>query len=652
MTQRKDFPSGEDAVRETVLSLWDSGLPPPAGAEAVLTWNGYVEGAGEGRRTRSILRYVDRNAERLRGKYLRWVHDAGETVIDGRSLIDRLTFEDGFSYWWMTLIAEKSIWKQPSITDAMRLFALEEILLEETPAKLSATTGSDDLHQALAGLCANLGLKFERHHPPRGSRQNVGARRILRALPQPVQGLLSLIRNVATRWPLRTSVPGSTGGPRRPILLCSYFLYFDQAKAAHGKFQSGYWSVVPDILLSRRRETTLLHHYVRSPTAPTPGSARRIADNFNARPAENGHHVFLDGYISPPIILRATRRWLRLVRIRRRLKGIEAAFSPRESAITLWPLMRDDWRASLEGSVAISNVLWFELFKRALSSMRRQETGAYLCENQGWERAFVHHWKKSGHGKLVGFPHGTNRRFWELNNYHDPRTLRSGSGAALPWPDIIALSSKTAISDYVGTGYPRQRIEECEALRYGYLRDITAAAAVPGTRAERRVLVLGDYLPAPTRQMMTLLEEAAAELGSFASFTVKPHPNCMVHQADHPRVEFEVSTRPLAELLPSFDIAYTSNMTTASFDVCAVGMPVVVALDPTRLNFSPVRGIEGATFVATGGELADAIIDARGTGTTALRDDLFLDAGLPRWKSLLELDELPLSKPRSSAHIP
>ena len=78
----------------------------------------------------------------------------------------------------------------------------------------------------------------------------------------------------------------------------------------------------------------------------------------------------------------------------------------------------------MRGSAAVINLLWIELFDQALRDAPRQDKGFYLCENQGWERAFIHAWRKHGHGELIAVPHATVR-FWDLRYFADPRTVRS-----------------------------------------------------------------------------------------------------------------------------------------------------------------------------------------------------------------------------------
>ena len=113
------------------VTLWDSKADPPGNAGLVYRWNGWAEKDS----VYSLFRYIEDRSERIRRKYLTWIHELGESRIDGKRLIDHLAFEDGLSYWWMTLLVEKSIYKSP-ISNAIRLLALEEIVVQLVPGKL------------------------------------------------------------------------------------------------------------------------------------------------------------------------------------------------------------------------------------------------------------------------------------------------------------------------------------------------------------------------------------------------------------------------------------------------------------------------------------------------------------------------------------
>ena len=115
------------------------------------------------------------------------------------------------------------------------------------------------------------------------------------------------------------------------------------------------------------------------------------------------------------------------------------------------------------------NLLWIERFDRALRDAPHQVKGFYLCENQGWERAFIHAWRKHGHGELTAVPHSTVR-FWDLRYFADPRTVQSFGAARLPQADRVALNGPAAIEAYLDAGFPKEIIRECEALRFAHAK--------------------------------------------------------------------------------------------------------------------------------------------------------------------------------------
>jgi len=76
---------------------------------------------------------------------------------------------------------------------------------------------------------------------------------------------------------------------------------------------------------------------------------------------------------------------------------------------------------------------------------------------------------------------------------------------------------------------------------------------------------------------------------------------------------------------------------TAAVDVYLAGLPIVVMLDETELNFSPLRGATGVCFVSTPEELAEALYSqqCKVVDMPDSNEFFFLDPKLPRWSHLL-----------------
>lgn len=624
----------ETANKCVTLLIWDADGSSPEGDWHTILWRSSRAEDDPG--VNSVSRIVEESSDALRRKYLAWIYDLGETPISGKRVVDHLEMSTGFSYWWMTLLVEKSPYKSP-ISDAIRLLALDEIVIRQKPGKLRLVSANRQLHDAVSGLCRRLNIVYEWERQAGELPRAINSKAIYRAMPQPAQALIALTHHVWTRWPLKRAQKPDWFEGERSLFFCSYFDNVDPQSAEQGRFHSYYWGGLHSLLHRSRYHSNWLQLYVPCAQVPTPRIAVNWVRQFNHAPESQGRHAFLDAHLSWRIILRVVKRWLWLNLAAWRLRRIKHAFHPKDTQVSLWPLMRTDWYSSLLGAPAINNLLSMELFDAALRALPLQKKGLYLCENQSWERALVHSWRKHGHGCLIGVAHSTVR-FWDMRYFSDPRTIRGMESCSMPQPDLIALNGQIAVDAYLEAGYPKENIVECEALRYGYLSGLKVKQRSSSTRDhKRKVLVLGDVMSSSTDRLLKLLEASISYGSDGMSYAVKLHPNCPVSVADFPSLNIEIVTDPLGTILQDYDVAYASNSTSAAVDAYLAGLPVVVVLDEAELNFSPLRGRSGVRFVSTPEKLADALRmeDQCAAGRSGVEDFFFLNQDLPRWSRLL-----------------
>ena len=620
--------------------VWDrKGDPPDATAE-VLRWQSYADRP----LGTSVPCYLETHAERLRARYLAFIHDLGESRIDGKRIVEHLDLGDGFSFWWMTQLSEKSPFKSPRLYDCLRLMALEEILLEKKPSGLTLDSPDRILAQAMRRLCQNLRISFtwrsEKKYRPQWS-----LRSLYRALPYSMQGVISL-RHLVTRWPLRRLQKPEWFSGDNVIFLCSYFFNLDPISSAVGSFYPHQWEGLPQYLEKSRKRANWIHHYLVSPAMPDAKTGLGWMRQFNRDAHKQGYHTFLETHLSWSVVVRALKNWFWLHAVSWRLRQISRAFNPKGSAVWLWPLLRSDWRTSLNGPAAIYNCLWVELFDAALKDMPSQKFGLYIWENQGWESALLRAWRRHGHGEIMGVPHATVV-FWHLNNFDDPRSLVSNQNCAKPLPNHLAVNGPMAWNAFVKTGYPAERLVEVEALRFQYLIELgsgnlkkpgdgPAAAHLEAQHLPKKVLILGDFTIQQTLKMLRCIEAASRLMDAEMSLTLKPHPVCPIERKDFPTLSFELTDRPLAEVMPDFDLAFSSNSSSAGLDALLAGLSVVVFLDDEDFNHSPLRGVGGVLFAGTAKELANALQAGKRTEfPLAVGDFFWLDSQLPRWRRLL-----------------
>lgn len=625
-------------MRASVVVWALEGEPPDAGE--VLLWDSYADGS----RMQSVPRYLEAHARRLRSRYLEFIHDLGERRINGKSVAEHLDLGDGFSFWWMTRLAEKSPFKSPQLYDCLRLMALEEMLCQLGPQRLVLHFQQRDLAEAVEVMCRNLGIDFVRHYA-RPKKRKWSPRDIYLALPYPVQGLISL-RHVMMKWPLRRLERPHWFSDRKAIFLCSYFFNLDFASCSKGVFHSNQWGAMPAYLNQSARHANWIHHFLPSPDDGASQARLEWLNLFNSDSLNQGCHSLLESYLSLGVVGRALWKWLRLSAISLPLQNLRGLFKPKDSAASLWPLLRTDWRASLRGPTALSNCLWVELFDAALKDIPRQSTGLYLWENQSWECALLRAWRRHGHGRIIGVPHATVV-FWHLNNFDDPRTLTSISGCRKPMPDQLAVNGPMAWRAFEEAGNVlASRFVEVEALRFQYLAEPGFAApgtggcnrhggGVPADR-KRRILILGDFTAKQTLKMLSCMEEALRLSGADVSLMFKPHPVSRVRQGDYPSLPFETTSSALSEILPICDLVFSSNTTSAGLEALLARLPVLVFLDDEDFNHSPMRGVEGVRFVGTARELAAALDAVRCSAPAPAPGEFFwLDREMPRWSKVL-----------------
>ena len=616
------------------LLVWDLEDSPPACKGKTVLWRSFSDGVSNN--VVSIPTLVEKNADALKQRYLAWVYALGEARIQGRRLVDHLELRPGFSYWWMTLFAEKcNLEKSPQIDDAIKLMALENWVARQSIGRVAVVTSNVQLAECIRSWSARTGIGFEWQRLPSRTERVPWLKRVYGSVPYELQALLWLALYLIQRWPLKGVGLRDWQQSQGRVTFVSYLfnLVADTAKA--GQFKSRYWAHLPDELLREECKVNWLHLYVKDPLLH-PKKAADVLRCFNSAGQGGQVHATLDTFLGWRVVFKAMRDW---VHIRRTgIKFQHRAAAECSSAINLWPLFKDEWCRSFAGREALSNLLDVNLFELALKTLPAQRVGVYLHENQGWEFALINAWRLAGHKRLIGTAHSTVR-FWDLRYFFDQRSYVRAGNNDLPLPDNVAINGAAMMEAYLAGGYHRSELVEVEALRYLHLAETTGDkdTTLNALKPSISLLVAGDFLPINTQLQMRLLEEALQMLPGNTIIIVKSHPLCPIYTEDYPSLDMEVSVESIATLLKSSDVVYAGSMTSAAVDAYCVGVPVVCALDPNTLNLSPLRGRLGTLFASTPEELASKLISAAGAQPFAVKREEFfiLDRKLPRWRALL-----------------
>jgi len=230
------------------ILIWDEAGHPPVASGVTLLWRAFAEDETKG--CVSIPQLIEENADNLRARYLSWVFELGESIIDDKRLIDYLQLRPGFSYWWMTLIAEKCNYvKSPLITDTIRFFAFDDWALK-VPRITSITlvSANQPLHESFKYWCKLTEVEFESKFIKPAFEPNSLIRWTFDKLPYVVQAGISLVKYLIERWPLRGVGLNHWGQTPGHTTFISYLFNLLPQAAQAGKFESQYWTRLPQAL--------------------------------------------------------------------------------------------------------------------------------------------------------------------------------------------------------------------------------------------------------------------------------------------------------------------------------------------------------------------------------------------------------------------
>lgn len=602
----------------------------------IVLWQGFNESGNPG--IISIPDLVEKNSFALRRQYLKIIYDLANTTVRKKKLVDSLELRPGFSYWWMTLIAEKcNFAKSPIITEVIRFLAFDN-WVKNIPevTSIELISSNKELTYCFRKWCRQRNISFKLYRVSSGKKSTSLIKKCFDCLPGIVQSGIWLIGYLIDRWPLRGVGVEEWGKGQTQIAFVSYLFNLKSDVMKNNRFESEYWTNLPKILDEDKISSSWLHIFVKNSVVSDSKVAKDLLMRFNEKYKNQQVHVTLDSFLCFETVFGALWDYLFLVQVclfnYPKFNGFEKDECRAIQAI-IFPFLKTDWSRTFFGKEAMKNVLMLNLFERAFSALPSQNKGVYLQENQGWEFGMIHAWRANGHGRLFGFPH-TTVRFWDLRYFFDHRSYGE-SVLGLPMPDSIAVSGDAVRSAYLAGGYPKQDLVDVEALRYLHLGNMRSKPSF-SARNRGNVLVISDYVRSNVVRQMEMLRDISDDLGSII-LTIKAHPACPIKPEDYPELQFELTDEPLSVLVNFFDTAYTGSLTGAAVDVYSSNMKVISVLAQDTLNLSPLRGIEDVCFVGSSFELRKALLEAvEDTDRQERRINYFnMDSTLPRWRQLL-----------------
>ena len=619
---------------KTSVVIWDQNLSPPKYLnDNIIFWKKYNTDSNS--KSISIPQLIEENSEKLRNKFLLWVYDVGETKIDGKKLVDLLQIRQKFSYWWMTLIAEKCNYsKSPFITDVIKIFALEDWINKNPTSNIKIFSSNKNLIYSLEEWCLGRDINFEYLIINSKKNQISLFKKIFYFLPATLRGILWFTKFLLQRWKLKGLGIKNWIKSDAQTTFLSYLFNINETSKNHRNYENQYWTELPIFFKKKKIKTNWLHYFIQDGQGSTVKNVKKFITNLNQDPKNFQTHVTIFSFLSYEVIIKTVKDWLFLCE---KNKFIQNSLFGSTDKKYLWHLFKEDWKNSIYGQVAFSNLLTLNLHEAALNLLPSQKNGLYLQENQGWEFGFINAWRRAGHSNLIGFPHSTVK-FWDLRYFYHKDCYLKIHNNSLPLPDKVACNGKKTILAYQDHGYPHKYLFEVESLRYLYLNKYSNNFDSVLNK-NNKLIVLGDYLKVNTHKQLELLQTAIASLNDDINISFKPHPACPIDLSLYPGIKANLTYDELSNLLPKYDMVFASSTTSAAVDGYCAGLIVLTLLDGEELNMSPLRNCKNAFFVNNYQQLRNYLINIpKFNSKKFVKNSYFnLNQNLDGWKSLLKI---------------
>ena len=564
----------------------------------------------------SLPEYIEEHSLRLRNKYLAFINQVGESGNDGESVQKLLQIRPSCSYWWMTLFASTRWHPSSHSTEAIKLLALEELLMITGWSGLDVVTDSDLILEISQQLCAGYD-KTCSAASPKLSTSKQSTLRLFRTHIFPA--LLVFIRQI---FRLMQVTPLNKIESKSDLMIFDHLIRFDEEAALVGSFDSQYWRMLTPHFELMDSRVTWLHQFVKSTSMPTPKDADVLLRKLSKK--SNEPHYLFETRPTIRTLIKTIRDFVFLVRAARKLRAISGAFVPEGSKANLWPLFQDEWFDSMCGRTAIRHCLLLSTIEDALARSAHCSTGLLIMENQPWEMALIHAWRSAGHGRLIGVVNAPIR-FWDLRYFYND------FGRNRPAPNQVAVNSPISRNLLEEVGVPTTEIVDVEALMYQYLNRPLQV----GQKSGSDVLILGDFFTQISESVLNIVLPLIKTKFAHCAIFFKPHP-ANRNSWDYLSADgIVVTDLPLSKLFATCGTVISPSSSTGAVEAYCANKHVISIPDPTTLNFSALKTIKDVQFASNSEELAFALENPINSLSVDNTTFLYFDESLTKWKKLL-----------------
>jgi len=565
----------------------------------------------------SIPQFIEENSDQLKNLYLNIVENIGNFKICKKTILQNFQREDNFNFWWLTSIEQKfNLDDSSGINDILKLLALKEILKNYTVDSITLLTNDFKLKSSIKHYCNHCNIKFNYNNKLFFN---------LNILANVFSTFFFVIKYIYFCFSNNKIIEKQY--LKGDITFFDIFVHLKKESINNKKFNSSYWNDLIEILRSSKISTSWVHLFYSYRDIPKFSNAKKITTKFNKNDSRNFNHLFIEDHLTLNIILKATWTYLKYFPLYFKV-FLKAKLFLNNGEINMYYFLNDNLCESLFGQSRIINEIRLLLFDSLFKYSKKQNLGFYIQENQTWELILSTKWKKYNNGTLYGVPHST-LRYWDLRYFDSNKNIIKKKSIL---PDYILLNSQYAFNLLKQYEIIRDRIFLVEALRYQHLLNFNK------NDKSNKIIIFGDFQASTNKKILDCLMTLNNKFSFKYKFYYRQHP-AFYFNIDHFKITED--NRNIDEILIDYNIAIISNISSTSAEAFSLGIDIIQYLDGKKLNFSPLKGIDGLYNFKNADELSLILenFETKQFNINKKNNYFELNRNLTRWKKILNIND-------------
>ena len=604
--------------------VWDQDFSPDYDEKInFIFWNNPFDVKN---RSLCLVDLLEENADKFKSEFLHYIFRLGKAKLNNKSIIEILTFSANFSFWWMTPIAEKSNWaKSPQINNILKLMAFKNWLDSNECSELLINTNNQNLLSSFEQLCKSKGIKLT----------NINKKSYLISFASFefgmkififFQSIIWLIREVLISLIFSFQKNNFSMNSKPEVTFISYLARKDVFQRGESLKNNFYWGNLPEYLENKK----IPSNWIYLPNRNISLIKTLIFFRNQKKGFAETNHVSILSFFRMKLLISIFKNYLTI------FKKSDLVLNVLEKeSFYLWPLMKEDSIKSFYGIGIIKNLFYFSLFEQASKTSPKFKNLIYLYENQPWELAAVNFFRNKAEN-VIGFAHSTIR-YWDLRYFSDPLLYVNEEENSLPSFRKLVVHSEIDKKNLLNSGFPEEKLEFAESLRYLYLNDYLSR----NYRKEKvkTLLVLGDYLQSDTNFLLSLVNSPEAKnILKTLKIIIKPHPSNKIKRLNFDDLKINLDDSDIGKLIYKSDIVFTGNVSSSAAEAYALNKKIICARNFAQLNMSPLRGLKEVSFVYDSESFAKALEEKLSSNNIITNQIFFnLNDNLALWKGILKI---------------